>query len=467
MGAVPVSSRRMGTVELPVWAFVLLLAFAAISFATNFLFPSVRWFFRRRAERLVARLNRRLARPIQPFKLARRHDMIERLSYDPEVVRAALAHARATGVPENVANETARRYAREIVPGFSATLYFTVAMRLARWLSRFLYRIRPSADDPRALAGIPADATIVFVINHRSNMDYVLVAHLASRATPISFAVGEWARVFPLLPLIKGLGGYFIRRNRTGNDLYRRVLARYVQMATAGGVTQAVFPEGGLSLDGAPQDPKLGILSYIAAAEYEHPVVFVPVALNYDRVLEDRILTSAARDGVGRFRASVWVAIGFTLRHAWRRMLGRTDRFGAAAVAFGAPVTLKNGADVGALGADLMARIAGRVPVLPVPLLCLALREAGGALPEDGIERAMEALADALERAGAVVLHPRAGPEAGARRAKAILLGRRLARLEGGVLRPSASGEALIDYYANTVAHLLSTAPAAEPQQGR
>ncbi|MGR3541278.1 MAG: 1-acyl-sn-glycerol-3-phosphate acyltransferase [Hasllibacter sp.] len=444
----------MGTVELPVWAFALLLVFAAASFATNFLFPSVRWFFRRRAERLVARLNQRLARPIQPFKLARRHDMIQRLSYDPEVVRAALDHARANGIPENVANETARRYAREIVPGFSATLYFTVAMRLARWLSRFLYRIRPTVDDPRALTGIPEDATIVFVVNHRSNMDYVLVAHLASQATPISFAVGEWARVFPLLPLIKGLGGYFIRRNRTGGDLYRKVLARYVQMATAGGVTQAVFPEGGLSLDGTLQPPKLGILSYIAGGAYDHPVVFVPVALNYDRVLEDRILTSAAREGRRRFRASVWVAIGFTLRHAWRRTLGRADRFGAAAVAFGTPVPLQPGTEIGALGEDLMARIAARVPVLPVPLLCLALREAGNELPEERIAPAMTDLAAALGAAGATIMHPRAGAQAGAERARAIVTGRHLARVEGGVLRPTPAGAAVIEYYANTLTHL-------------
>ena len=64
------------TVEMPVWALVLLVGFAAVTFASHFLFPSVRWFFRRRLERAVAELNKRLERPIQPFKLARRHDMI-------------------------------------------------------------------------------------------------------------------------------------------------------------------------------------------------------------------------------------------------------------------------------------------------------------------------------------------------------------------------------------------------------
>ena len=81
--------------------------------------------------------------------------------------------------------------------------------------------------------------------------------------------------------------------------MYRKVLARYVQMATQNGVTQAVFPEGGLSLTGALAKPRLGILSYIIE-DFDpkgRDVVFVPVALNYDRVLEDRVLLAADERG--------------------------------------------------------------------------------------------------------------------------------------------------------------------------
>ncbi len=85
-------------VTLPLWAFILILLFAAVTFASHFLFPSVRWFFRRRMERAVKRLNERLERPIQPFKLLRRQDMIQRLVYDPEVTQAIVDHARAEGV---------------------------------------------------------------------------------------------------------------------------------------------------------------------------------------------------------------------------------------------------------------------------------------------------------------------------------------------------------------------------------
>jgi glycerol-3-phosphate O-acyltransferase len=86
------------------------------------------------------------------------------------------------------------------------------------------------------------------------------------------------------------------------------VLARYVQMATEAGVTQAVFPEGGLSRTGALGKPKLGLISYILDGfqpGQSRDVVFVPVAINYDRVMEDRNLIEAQENGARAFRFSI------------------------------------------------------------------------------------------------------------------------------------------------------------------
>ena len=129
-------------------------------------------------------------------------------------------------------------------------------------------------------------------MNHRSNMDYVLVAFLAAERTALSYAVGEWARIWPLQQLIRSMGAYFVRRN-SNNPIYRRVLERYVHMATEAGVPQAMYPEGGLSRDGRLREPKLGLFDYMLKSfdpKGTHDIVFVPVALNYDRVLEDRTL---------------------------------------------------------------------------------------------------------------------------------------------------------------------------------
>ena len=62
------------TVAIPVWALLLFGLFAALSVLERVIGPSIRWFFRKRAERVVAEVNKRLQRPIEPFKLARRTD---------------------------------------------------------------------------------------------------------------------------------------------------------------------------------------------------------------------------------------------------------------------------------------------------------------------------------------------------------------------------------------------------------
>ncbi|MGJ8616001.1 MAG: 1-acyl-sn-glycerol-3-phosphate acyltransferase [Sulfitobacter sp.] len=362
------------TVQLPLWLFILIMLFAAVTALSHFLLPSVRWFFRRRLERAVKHLNTRLERPIEPFKLARRHDMIQRLIYDPEVTREIVNYARENGVPENVAFQKARTYAREIVPSFSAFAYFSFGIRLAKLLANSVYRIETADTNDATFEAIPKDATVIFIMNHRSNMDYVLVTYLAARSSALSYAVGEWARVWPLSRLIKSMGAYFIRRKSRG-ALYRKVLARYVHMATAGGVTQAIYPEGGLSLNGLLQPPKMGLLSYVTEGfdpEAERDVVFVPVAINYDRVLEDRVLIAADARGDRRFGARITVVVGFILRKFWQRLRGRDTRFGTAAVAFGTPLSLRDAGsetELENLSATLMNRISDAMPVMTVPLI--------------------------------------------------------------------------------------------------
>ena len=393
-------------VTVPLWLAILIALFAGVTFASHFLFPSVRWFFRRRVEKAVARLNARLDRPIEPFKLARRQDMIARLLYEPRVLEAVGEHAHAMNIPGNVALQEARRYAREIVPAFSATLYFGFAIRAARLISRAFYTVRLGKLDA-SLVNINPKDTVVFVINHRSNMDYVLVTWLAAQRTNLSYAVGEWARIWPFSRLIRSMGAYFIRRT-SRNTLYRRVLARYVQMATEEGTTQAIFPEGGLSLSGEIGVAKMGLLSYIAAADMPQgrDVVFVPVGMAYDRVLEDRILVRAKMAGTRQFKASIGEAIAFAARVGWHILRRRFRGFGVAAAGFGAPISLReHQGGIEDLGVKLMAAIADVVPILPVPLMA-ALLLRGPKTEGELLDMAAAAISD-LGRAGAVLKLPK------------------------------------------------------------
>ena len=445
------------SVELPLWLLVLVLLFAAVTFASHFLLPSVRWFFRRRMERVVAQLNERLERPIQPFKLAHRHDMIQRLIYDPKVAEAISEHAQAENVPEAVAFERAKRYAREIVPSFSASVYFGFATKITRWVSQKLYQVHLDETNEAALKAIDGDATIVFVMNHRSNMDYVLVTYLVANRSALSYAVGEWARIWPLSWLIRAMGAFFIRR-KSRNPLYRRVMARYVQLATKAGVTQAVFPEGGLSLDGAMGPTKLGLISYIVAdfqPDVDPDVVFVPVALNYDRVLEDRVLTQAKKEGTRTFRGSAFSAVWFSIRYIWRRWRGKAVRFGHAGVGYGEPFSLKtflethNGDPTKAVGQAVRKRVMGVIPALPVPTLSYALQNFEGSPTRADLVELVEPM---LSRAS----HPSMPTAADVvDQGLASLISRRIVTETPTGILINKDSELLLNYYARSVAHLF------------
>src|SRR3972149_766637 len=150
IGGLKVSS----TVTLPLWLVVLVGALSILAALDHLLLPSARWVMRRRLNRAIDELNTRLKLRIQPFKLAKRQSLIDQLVFDPEVLGEIEQYAKANGVPREVAQALARRYAREIVPSFSAYAYFGVGARLARWVSTLLYRVRLGYIDEDALKNV-------------------------------------------------------------------------------------------------------------------------------------------------------------------------------------------------------------------------------------------------------------------------------------------------------------------------
>ena len=173
-----------------------------------------------------------------------------------KIIEAIQQEAVERDCPREVVQSEVIVYAKEIVPSFNAYLYFRFGYWLAKRITKLLYRVHIGFSDDEAFKNIDADATVVFLMNHRSNMDYLLVSFLAAEKTALSYAVGEWAKIWPLRTLIRAMGAYFVRR-KSGNDLYRRVLERYICMATKEGVCQAVFP--GRRIDSRRQPAKTKI----------------------------------------------------------------------------------------------------------------------------------------------------------------------------------------------------------------
>ncbi len=465
-----------GQITISFWIFLLLVIIAIIDVLDRILIPSTRWFLRRRINRVIDEIGTRLDIEIRPFQLTKRQVLIDRLAYDPKVLDAIKEFAKEQDMPLEVVQSKAITYAREIVPSFNAYLYFRIGYWIAKKVAKILYRVRVGLVKEQHYASIDPESTVVFVMNHRSNMDYILVAFLAAERTTLSYAVGEWAKIWPLHTLIRAMGAFFVRRY-SGNALYRRVLERYIHMATREGVCQAVFLEGGLSRDGGLQKPKLGLIDYMLRQfdlTADRDIVFIPVGINYDRTLEDRSLIRAL-DPTSKKR-SWWFVFRTTAGFIWRSLLlmvfSRWRRYGYACVNFGDPLSIKaycrdrnlnfsvlerpeRFQEVQKLSQELMQGIAGVVPILPVSLVSTVfLEDMVTEMDILEIEARSNRLIKKLKEKGAPILESSRSTRAHAiADAVDIMLLRRMISSNGDRFKVIPEEKTLLAYYANAIGH--------------
>ena len=425
-------------------------------------------------KRYIRRLQRRRRIHVDRFKLKRRHADIElEVFASREVVHAIQGYAKEHKVSTEAATKQARQYLREIVPKFNLLAYYRIGEPIARAIMNFLYRVvverKPIRDfNEKAKKG----TTVVYVINHRSNADYVLVAHLLFKFISLSYAVGEWARVWPLNHLFKWFGAYFIRR-RYREPLYHAVLSGFVRTITKHGVTQGIFIEGGLTRDGAFQKPKLGMLDYIvlskADPDYTAPLYIIPTSINYDRVLEDRNLTEELMGKEDRSTKTekLGTTFQFLFKNSLRSLVKRFKRYGYAIVTFGEPISVdefvkahpaviardfeERKPHLTNLAETVMTRISDALPVTPVALVAriFADHPAGGEIAEQKIVSEIERYRK--EWANRIwLMRERAATDIW-RSARDVLVLRHLIDVVVGGWRWNPDALLLRDYYANSL----------------
>lgn len=427
-------------------------------------------FLNRHARDLVRTRKLRINR----YKMRRKHAEIRLDVFgSPSVVEAVKKYAHDHKVSLEAAERQAKLYLFEIMPKFNLLAYYRFGGPVARaFLYLFYWVVVDREHIERLNREVEPDAVVVYVINHRSNVDYVLVAHMLFKFISLSYAVGEWARVWPLNHLFKWFGGYFIRR-RFREPLYHTVLSQFVATITRAGVTQGVFLEGGLSRDGAFQKPKLGMLDYLVLAKrdarFSAPLYFVPTAVGYDRVIEDRNLSEEL---VGlEDRRSRWQkltsSVDYLFSSLWRSFRGRFKRYGYAMVSFGKPIRLDDFVrdrpeilsgdfetrkpHLTDLARAIMSNISDAYPLTPVSVVASVFARHPGDewVDEARLVREIDE-ARATRFAGRVwMAKERTGDEVW-REAKLVLELRRLVERDGDRWRWAQRELTLLEYYANS-----------------
>jgi glycerol-3-phosphate O-acyltransferase len=176
---------------------------------------------------------------------------------------------------------------------------------------------------------------VVLVPTHRSYFDFLIVSSLFYRRhmLPPHIAARENMAFGPFGFLWRRAGAFFLRRS-FADPLYKEVFRTYVAYLIKEGFTQEFFIEGGRSRTGKTLPPRLGVLAWDVEAflaSGRRDLLFVPVALTYERLVEEGAmvgeLEGAAKEDESMLR----------LMRAWRFL---QRRFGSVFVNFGAPLSL-------------------------------------------------------------------------------------------------------------------------------
>ncbi len=291
------------------------------------------------------RIVRRLARALQIFlyreervvwgpPLLPRRQVRQTVLQGPEMAATVRAVAQERQLPESEVWRTAERYFDEIAANFHGSYFSILAFVFNRIWPRVFQGFEYEGLDK--VVECVKEHPVVLVPCHRSHFDYVILSYLfhANYLSPPHIAAGINLSFWPLGPLFRGAGAYFIRRTFDGNVLYKTVFRSYLTFLIRDGYIQEFFIEGGRSRTGKILTPKLGMLSAIVnafVAGVRRDLYLVPVSIHYGRIVEEeaykRELTGAEKE-----KESLWALL--KARSVLRQ------KYGTVYVTFAEPISL-------------------------------------------------------------------------------------------------------------------------------
>nr|WP_269472364.1 glycerol-3-phosphate 1-O-acyltransferase PlsB [Candidatus Erwinia haradaeae] len=228
-----------------------------------------------------------------------RKNLFHKLLESRAIKKAIDDESNSKQISTEKARKHAVRFIKEIASNPSdLALYFT--SHIMKWAWKRLYeKINiTGADRIRRLAKTGKE--LVYVPCHRSHIDYLLLSYVLYNQglVPPHIAAGINLNFWPVGFLFRRLGAFFIRRSFKGNKLYSTVFREYLSDLFIRGASVEYFVEGGRSRTGYLLNPKTGILSITIQAmlrDGHRPIVFIPIYIGYEHVLESQTYADELR----------------------------------------------------------------------------------------------------------------------------------------------------------------------------
>jgi glycerol-3-phosphate O-acyltransferase len=166
-----------------------------------------------------------------------------------------------------------------------------LAVTLEKIFSRIYAGIDVDQEGIQRIREHCKDGALILLPSHKSHIDYLIVSYAFNNENlPLPLiAAGDNLAFFPLGPVFRRAGAFFIRRSFRGDALYSIVVDAYVRRLIREGFAVELFLEGGRSRTGKLLAPKFGLLKMVvsaALAVQQRAVYFVPVSIGYERVVE-------------------------------------------------------------------------------------------------------------------------------------------------------------------------------------
>src|SRR5262245_19944234 len=254
------------------------------------------------------------------------------------VFRAGCARLAAQlGRPDDAVRRDAARYLREIAATHSPYVIDLTAHLIhliyTRGYSEALHYDRDQLNDIYALG---QRFPLVFLPTHKSNLHHLVLQYVLHENghPPNHTAGGINMNFFPVGPLVRRSGVFFIRRTFKDNPVYKFVLQQYIDYLVEKRFSLEWYLEGGRSRSGKLLPPRFGLLANVVDAYRRgksEDVILIPVAIAYDQI-QDVGSYTAEQHGAAKQKES----FGWFLNV----VRGLQTRFGDIYIRFGKPIPL-------------------------------------------------------------------------------------------------------------------------------
>ncbi len=217
----------------------------------------------------------------------------EELMRSPRVRKHIESEARASRRPLAKVEKEARKELRKLCANQDPRALGLLA-RLFDWVWNRIYDgLEVDKEGIERLRQAAREGPVVLLPSHKSHVDYLIlsfVLYVNALSAPL-IAAGDNLSFWPLGPVLRRAGGFFIKRSFRGSKLYAALVDAYLRKLMVEGFPIEFFIEGGRSRTGKLLPPKYGLLSMVVDAAlllHGRDVRFVPISIGYERIIEQR-----------------------------------------------------------------------------------------------------------------------------------------------------------------------------------